>query len=83
MAHYFCTSGFQAPAWKPIITAFPSWAVCVKTDEMIDIFSTPSNSPYLGGESISVRDGGRYNLKKPFSHKLGLGNEDKCERSEI
>ena len=62
----------------------PSRAACVKTDEMIDIFSTPSNSPYLGGESISfcrrqfpspsiggrVRDGGRYNLKKPFSHRL-------------
>jgi len=55
---------------------------------MLDIFSTPSKSPYLGGESISfcrrhfpspsiggrVRDGGNYNLKKSFSHSLwGLG----------
>ena len=57
---------------------------CGKTDEMLDIFLTPSNSPYLGGESIlfchrqfpspsiggRVRDGGCYNLKKSFLHKL-------------
>jgi len=70
-------------AWAPFI-ALPSWADCVKTIEMLDIFSTPSNSPYLRGESISfcrrqfpspsiggrVRDGGCCNLKKPFSHSL-------------
>jgi len=72
------------PTWESLMKGLQSWAACVKTDEMLDIFSTPSNSPYLGGESISfcrrqfpspsiggrVRDGGSNNLKKSFSHRL-------------
>ena len=71
------------------LPAFPSKAACVKTDGMLDIFSTPSNSPYLRGEPISfcsrqfpspsiggrVRDGGHYSLNKPFSHSLSIWNE--------
>ena len=62
----------------------------MKTDEMLDIFLTPSNSPYLGGEPISfcrrqfpspsiggrVRDGGRYKLKKSvFTQAVLFDNE--------
>ena len=59
-------------------------AVCRKKDEMLDIFSTPYNSPYARGELISfcsrqfpslliggrVRDGGHNNSNKPFSHRM-------------
>ena len=61
-----------------------SHTACGKKDEMLNIFSTLSNSPYLRRESISfcrsqfpshsiggrVREGGCNNLKKPFSHRL-------------
>jgi len=67
-------------------------AGCMKASEMLNIFLTPSRSPYLGGESIffcrrnfpspsigrRVRDGGNYNLKKSvFTQPEGLGNEVK------
>jgi len=59
-------------------------AICRRKDEMLDIFSTPSNSPYARGELISfccrqfpslliggrVRDGGYNNSNKPFSHRM-------------
>jgi hypothetical protein len=64
----------------------------VKTDEMLDIFLTPSNSPYLGGESISfccrqfpspsiggrARDGGRGELREIiFTQAEDFRNEQK------
>ena len=68
----------------------PKQAGCVKISEMLDIFSTPSKSPYLGGESIffcyrnfpspsiggRVEDGGNYNLKKSFSQSLDVWEQE-------
>jgi len=77
----------------------PKQAGCVKISEMLDIFSTPSKSPYLGGESIffchrnfpspsiggRVGDGGNYNLKKSFSQSLGVWEREiiGCWQQEI
>ena len=62
------------------LTTFRTGTAYVKTDEMLDIFSTPSNSPYLGGESISFcrsqfpspSIGGRVSLPREISFLLFL-----------
>ncbi len=84
------TFNTKANASNPI--SFRSGTTCVKTDEILVFFSTPSNSPYLRGESISfcrrqfpspsivgrVRDGGRGELGNfVFTQTVHLGTSRK------
>jgi len=65
---------------QPNLFSLPNPTDCMKIDGMLDIFSTPSNSPYLSGEPISFCGrqfpspsiGGRVSLPREISFLLFL-----------